>query len=55
MPLTDLTMAGLPVASTLRASKLATVEVGHVIRVAGRLSEADQNLARRALLACAGF
>jgi len=53
--LTDLTEAGLPVASTLRASKIATVEVGHIIRVAGRLSEADQNLARRALLACAGF
>lgn len=52
---TDLTAAGLPIASTLRASKLATVEVGHIVRVAGRLSEGDQNLARRALLACAGF
>ena len=51
----DLDTAGLPVASTLRASKLATVEVSHIIRVAGHLSETDQNLARRALIACAGF
>ena len=51
----DRTAAGLPVASTLRASKLATLDAGRVIRVAGRLSEDDQKLARRALMACAGF
>ena len=51
----NLTAAGLPVASTLRASKLATLDAGRVIRVAGRLSEDDQKLARRALMACAGF
>jgi len=51
----DLEAAGLPAVSTLRASKLATVDVGRVIRVAGRLADDDQKLARRALLACAGF
>ena len=51
----DLTAAGLPVASTLRASKLATLDADRVIRVAGRLSDSDQKLARRALMACAGF
>jgi mRNA interferase MazF len=51
----DLTAAGLPVASTLRVSKVATLEADRVIRVAGRLSDNDQKLARRALMACAGF
>jgi len=51
----DIAAAGLPVASTLRASKIATLDSGRVIRVAGRLSEADQKLARRALMACSGF
>jgi mRNA interferase MazF len=51
----DLAAAGLPVESTLRASKLATLDAGRVIRVAGRLSEEDQKLARRALMACSGF
>lgn len=51
----DSQAAGLPVASTLRASKLATLDVGRVLRVAGRLSDDDQKLARRALMACAGF
>lgn len=55
VPITDLDAAGLPVASTLRASKLATIDVGRVIRVAGRLSDLDQQVARRALMACAGF
>lgn len=53
--ITSREMAGLPVASTLRASKLATVNANRIIRVAGRLSEDDQRQARRALLACAGF
>ena len=47
--------AGLPVPSTLRASKLATVDANRVVRVAGQLSDDDQRQARRALLACAGF
>lgn len=55
MPIADLQAAGLPVASTLRASKLATLDAGRILRVVGRLSEADQSLARRALMACAGF
>lgn len=55
MGIGDLGPAGLPVASTLRASKIATLDAGRVLRVAGRLSEADQGLARRALIACAGF
>jgi mRNA interferase MazF len=53
--LEDLKAAGLPVASTIRASKLATIDVDRVIRVVGRLSDDDQKLARRALLSCAGF
>jgi hypothetical protein len=53
--LSDFISAGLPVASTLRASKLATLDASRVIRVAGRLSDDDQKLARRALIACAGF
>lgn len=51
----DLAMAGLPVASTLRASKIATVDVDRILRVAGRLSDDDETLARRALMACAAF
>jgi mRNA interferase MazF len=51
----DLKAAGLPAASTLRASKLATIDTERVIRVAGRLSDEDQKLARRALISCAGF
>ena len=51
----DLDAAGLPVASHLRASKLAMVDVNRVIRIAGRLSDQDEKLARRALIACAGF
>jgi len=55
IPIHDLATAGLPVASTLRASKLATIDLTRVIRIAGRLSSDDQKLARRALIACAGF
>jgi mRNA interferase MazF len=53
--LNDRAAAGLPVDSTLRASRVATIDVGRVIRIAGRLSDEDQKLARRALLSCAGF
>lgn len=55
MALLDREAAGLPVASTLRASKIATLDVDRIIRVAGRLSDVDQKQARRALLSCAGF
>jgi mRNA interferase MazF len=51
----DIDPAGLPVDSTIRASKLATIDVGRVLRVAGMLSSEDQRSARRALLSCAGF
>jgi mRNA interferase MazF len=55
MSIGDREEAGLPVASTLRASRLATIDVARVVRVAGRLSPDDRKLAQRALLACAGF
>lgn len=51
----DLAAAGLPVASTLRASKLATLDAGRIVRTLGRLSDGDQAVARRALIACSGF
>ncbi len=51
----DLQTAGLPAASILRASKIATIEVDRVLRRAGRLSFADEAAATRALRACAGF
>ena len=51
----DLAEAGLPLASRLRASKLATVEVEHVIRRVGALSERDRAAARVALEAYAAF
>ncbi len=51
----DLAAAGLPVRSTLRASKLATLDAGRVLRVIGRLSPQDEGAARLALRACAAF
>lgn len=51
----DFATCGLPVASTIRASKIATLDVTRIVRRAGRLSEHDQQLARRALMSCAGF
>jgi len=53
--ITDFAACGLPVASTIRASKIATLDVSRVVRRAGQLSETDQQLARRALMACSGF
>lgn len=53
--ISDIATCGLPVASTIRASKIATLDVTRIIRRAGRLSDVDQQLARRALMACAGF
>lgn len=51
----DLDASGLPVASTLRASKIATIDADRVIRTIGRLSPRDTEVARAALTACAGF
>ena len=53
--LRDLAEAGLPAASILRASKLATLDANRVIRVLGRLSPTDEAQARAALSSCAGF
>ena len=51
----DLASAGLPQASRLRASKLASVEAEWVIRRLGALAEPDRASARLALQACAAF
>lgn len=51
----DLGSTGLPVASTIRAGKIATIEPHRVLRSAGRLSTGDQEAARRALRSCAAF
>jgi len=51
----DLTSAGLPAESLIRASKIATIEVDRVVRRAGRLSDHDLAAAMAALRACAGF
>ena len=51
----DFAACGLPVPSTLRASKITTLDLSRITRRAGRLSDVDQQLARRALMACAGF
>jgi mRNA interferase MazF len=53
--LQDFETAGLPLASTVRASKIVTLNVHRILRRAGRLSDHEQELARRALLDCAGF
>lgn len=53
--LRDLADAGLPAASILRTSKLATLDASRVIRTLGRLSATDEAQARAALSACAGF
>ena len=51
----DLSDAGLPLASRLRASKLVTVEADRVVRRLGALSERDRTAACAALDACAAF
>ena len=53
--ITDLADAGLPVRSTLRASKLATIDADRVLRRLGRLSSRDEASALIALRACAAF
>ena len=51
----DYLPAGLPVPSTLRASKIATLDSDRILRVLGRLGGRDEDTARAALKACAGF
>jgi mRNA interferase MazF len=51
----DLATAGLPAASLVRASKIATIETDRVLRRAGRLSSADVTAATAALRSFAGF
>lgn len=51
----DLKAAGLPVASTVRTGKIATIEPHRVLRQAGRLVDRDQAAAIRALRSCAAF
>lgn len=53
--LSDLDAAGLPVASTVRAAKLATIEPHRVIRRAGALAAADREAVISALRQCAAF
>jgi mRNA interferase MazF len=53
--LDDFAQAGLPVPSTLRASKVATLDADRVLRLIGQLSARDEAVARSALRACAGF
>lgn len=51
----DHAQAGLPVPSTIRASKIATLDSDCILRVLGRLTNRDEDTARAALKACAGF
>jgi mRNA interferase MazF len=51
----DIGTAGLPVASTLRCSKIATLDADRILRQIGRLSETDEKAARHALRLCAAF
>jgi len=55
IPIADQVMAGLPVASVVRASKLSTLAVGKIKRRLGALGETDRVGARIALRAAAGF
>lgn len=54
-PIADQVMAGLPVASVVRASKLSTLAVSKIKRRLGALGETDRVGARIALRAAAGF
>ena len=53
--ISDIADAGLPVTSTLRAGRIATLDADRVLRTIGHLSPRDQTSARAALSACAGF
>ena len=55
IPIGDQAVAGLPAASVIRASKLATLAVGKIKRRLGTLSETDRAGARVALRASAAF
>ena len=55
IPISDQSTAGLPAASVVRASKLATLAIGKVKRRLGSLSESDRAGARVALRAASGF
>jgi len=55
IPIGDQEAAGLPAASVIRASKLATLAVGKIKRRLGTLSESDRAGARVALRASAAF
>ena len=51
----DQKAAGLPVASTIRAGKIATIEPHRVLRKAGALSTKDKAAAKTALRSCAAL
>ena len=53
--LSDIGEAGLPTASTLRASKIATLDAERILRTIGHLTARDEASARASLSACAGF
>jgi mRNA interferase MazF len=52
VPIRDLTMAGLPGGSLVRASKLATIEPSRVVRSIGSLAAGERSRVRKAI---AGF
>lgn len=51
----DLAKAGLPVASIIRCSKIATLDANRIVRSIGQLSEPDGKAAQQALRLCAAF
>lgn len=55
IPIFDLRAAGLPAPSVLRPVKIATVEAAHIVRVAGRLAEADVFKAQASLATALGL
>ncbi len=55
VPIGDQQPTGLPVASTIRAGKIATIEPHRVLRMAGVLSAKDKEAATIALKSCAAF
>ena len=55
VPIRDTPAAGLPVASTVRAGKIATIEPHRVLRKAGALSAVDRKAVKEALSGCAAL
>jgi mRNA interferase MazF len=49
VPIGDHTACGLPVPSTIRSAKIATIEAVRVLRVAGQAGRADVDGVRRAI------